>query len=246
MESDPDSEAFAYLTGRAIPRHNFSTLRWGSVKELMALIPRYADRIPQHDRIAIFIPFIQDDTVFYIQARSIDPADKMRYQTLEVQEGGVKVWGASRALKHPDRPVYVFEGAFDAMFCPGACACAGADMNEVKQWLIDKGHCGEIRLVWDADWKSNREIMARVKKAVNNGASVVLLDEQLPGKDLNEAVINGFKIEDIPSYLESRTFSGLSAELELSRVCPMNNKQIGNGKKQKNKKRSTLWKTGGL
>lgn len=198
-----------YLENRKIPENHFKDLFWvPDVEKIYSLLPTYSERELPKKSSAILIPFREGGNLNFVQLRFLD--GPIRYLTLEVS-GGKKVWGIDRL--DPKETNYVFEGAFDAMFCKNSCAVAGADINTAISSFK-----GGYSLVWDSDYATNPEIFQRLENSVNKGESVVLLDTNLPGKDLNEAVINGFKIEDIPSYLVSRTFSGLAAELELSKI----------------------------
>lgn len=231
-----DNPGVRYLASRRIPPEFLRDLYWvadGSV--FSDILPDYADRrLPNHP--AIGIPFwSKDGALMFFQLRYIgDNVGDLRYMTLEVS-GGMKVWGLDRI--DWTKPVDVLEGAFDAMFVENSIAVAGADIIEVAQYVKDQGAPG-VRLIWDADFSSNKDVRARLTKAVERGFPVVLFEKgSLSGKDINDAIKNDVSVDRVRDIVNARTFSGLDAKLALSqfRKPTENRKYNANSTKKKSK-----------
>ena len=152
----------------------------------------------------------------YAQLRFIDDDAPGRYMTLEIG-GGRKVWGLDRL--DLDEDIYVFEGAFDAMFLPNAIAAGGADLLDTVEWLRTKAK-SKISIVWDTDFTKNKEVRARLDEAARRGYDVVLTSKKdLHGKDVNDAIKEGGKTRsEVVDIIKRKTFSGLDAQLELAKI----------------------------
>ena len=160
--------------------------------------------------------FSRDRVLTHLQIRFTDPNDKQRYKTFEVHPTHCKAWGIEDI--DPTKTVWVLEGAFDASFIDNAVAVNGAEIENLMEELERIG-CNDVRLVWDYDYRTNKEIFKKLKNAIAQGMTVVLLDSDFNGKDINEAVMNGFPQEMLVAYLQEHSFRGLAADLE---VAPFN------------------------
>jgi hypothetical protein len=60
--------------------------------------------------------------------------------------------------------------------------------------------------------------MNQLIKRIDEGFSVVLYDKNFKFKDINDAIKGGWGIQDINNYVRERTFNGLAAKLEISRL----------------------------
>jgi hypothetical protein len=107
--------------------------------DLFKRLPAYKEKCFRGTFGAVLIPYFSEledgAMLMYAQLRFIDDDAPGRYMTLEIG-GGRKVWGLDRL--DLDEDIYVFEGAFDAMFLPNAIAAGGADLLDTVEWLRTK------------------------------------------------------------------------------------------------------------
>ena len=61
-------------------------------------------------------------------------------------------------------------------------------------------------LVYDKEPR-NREVVAQIKKAIDHGFRVCLLPDNFPGKDLNEAHINGLTLDQISAIIDKNVYN---------------------------------------
>ncbi len=212
MALDEDHPAREYLDNRKIPRKQQKNLFY--VKDAADFVPRIKGyektRIPSGG--AILIPFYNEvGALTFCQLRFL--YGNIRYLTLEVSDGK-KIWGLADV--DWNKPVYVVEGPFDAMFIDNSLAVAGVSVLSERKYLQEKCKAG-YTLVFDKDYQTNREVYDQMVRAIEFGDKVVMFDKHFSGKDVNDAVLNsGWTSEELMTYLKTHTKSGLSAKLALS------------------------------
>lgn len=212
-----EHHARVYLTGRKIPRKHLRRLFYvDDVRKLCRVIPGYRDKqLPKKD--CIVIPFFDEEsTLMYIQCRFFD--DNFRYMTFEVEESGKKLWGLNYV--DWDKKVYVCEGPFDAMFIDNSIAVAGISLLSEVKYLVERAKAGLV-FIFDKDYTVNFEVYNLLMKAIRQGLSVVLFDKRFEGKDINAQVKDhGMSPDQLKKYVDERTFKGLMANLEISKLRP--------------------------
>lgn len=215
-ELDPSHPARKYVEKRLVP-HDVELFYTPHLNETMKTVDAYKDRLFTTDYEALMFPFRGvDKTLNYLQARILFSNDKRRYATLEIEEDAPKFWGLDRA--DFDKPVYLFEGPFDAAMVDNGVAFAGGNLFHGAKYL--EGLCkDDLVLVYDRDFTSNTEIFTDLLKSLKyDGRSVIIYGKDFLFKDMNEARTTGWSREKIADYLKSHTFSGLRAELELATI----------------------------
>lgn len=215
-----------YAQGRYMPVILFNKVYAArSLNDIAKHTERYRDKKFPDFHILVIPFFRRDGSYSYIQCRSIDPdvLDDLRFTTFELDHGAPKLWGEFRTnwLK----PVYVLEGPIDAMFIVNGLALAGAAHNNALSYIKKKQaedrvtpSLKDICICYDNDYRSNIDIMKQLTKRIDEGFSVVLYDKQFKFKDINDAVKAGWSIQEINTYIRSRTFNGLAAKLEISKL----------------------------
>lgn len=215
-----------YARTRRIPKVFFDKIYAArSLNEISKYIDRYQDKKFPDFHVLVLPFFRRDGSYSYIQCRSIDSSasGNFRFVTFELDDGAPKLWGEFRTnwLK----PIYVLEGPIDAMFVVNGVALAGAShastLSYIKKRQAEerKTLClKDICICYDNDYRSNRDIMKQLISRIEEGFSVVIYDKQFKYKDINDAVKDGWSIHDINSYIRGRTFNGLAAKLEVSRL----------------------------
>ena len=226
-ENDELYSVKEYCINRGLPLDLFSKIyATNNINNITKLIPKFAEK-DYPVSMCMVLPFYKKDNSYdYIQCRSIeeDCPDYARFLTLEINPDSVKLWGEFRI--NWEEPVYVLEGAIDAMFITNSVAMAGASVNSVFNYikmkqLQDNGKedIKNIVVCMDNDYKSNPQILKLLKKRLTEGYSVVIYDKEFKWKDINDAVIKGnWSQEKVNLYIKSRTFNGLRATLELSKL----------------------------
>lgn len=224
---DESHVAKQYIIGRCIPQNQFSRLYYvDDINLVTKKLDKYKDK--DFKKIgAIIIPFIdQDGVINCIQFRFIDKDVKLRYLTIYLNEDKTKaVFGLD--VINLDDDIYVCEGPINSMFIDNAIAVAGSKQFNKIQDIFDE--MDNITLVFDGDYKTNSHVMSSLESAINKGYKVVLFDNKVnPNDDIND-IIKKYKWtrDQLNNYLKSRTFSGLSAKLELSKLLkPVSKKPI--------------------
>ena len=157
------------------------------------------------DEPRLVIPFLDEDgKIFGCSARGFDPKG-IRYITI-MFEDRPKVFGLDTV--DFNKPYYVIEGAIDAMFLNNSVAMNGAEGN------INHFRNPENAIfVFDAEPR-NKEIHKRMEKIINAGYQICLWPENVPGKDINEMVLNG--MNNPAGVIRNNTYKGLDAKLKFS------------------------------
>ena len=202
-----------YLTNRHIPQEKQSLfLEIESLSNFAKLFEQYKDKkFP--DVKCIGIPFHIDDKISFVQCRTIEECG-MRYITFEV-DGGPKIFGYNNIDK--SKTASVLEGPFDSTFVYNAVANAGAADHSNTDFLIQQG-C-DLRFIFDRDYETNPQVRKQLDERISQGYKVVIYDKNFQYKDINDAIIGGWDIGLLNSYLDKRTFKGLKAKIELSRIA---------------------------
>lgn len=158
----------------------------------------------EKDHPRLIIPFIDEEgKVFGCSARGFDP-NALRYITIMFEERP-KIFGLDKV--DFTKKYFIVEGAIDSMFLTNAVAMAGADGNTSGLKNIENGI-----FVFDSEPR-NKEIHKRMEKVIRDGHSICIWPSNMPGKDINEMILNG--AEDVEKVLLNNTYKGLEANLKL-------------------------------
>lgn len=176
------------------------------------LIPgKFSDGALAHDEPRLVIPFInRESKVHALQGRSMSAGSKSKYITIVLDESAPKIYGLDelRAGK-----TYVLEGPIDSMFLPNAIATAGGDLRAAQSVCSIE----DMIVVYDNERRS-RETAQKMGKAARQGFKVCFWPENVVYKDVNDMVRYGNMSRDqLVSVIDANTYSGLRAEMELSR-----------------------------
>jgi transcription elongation factor Elf1 len=194
----PRSEG--YLTARKLDPSQFYYAK-NFKKFVNTLKPTFDSE--RNDEERIIIPLYYQKNLIGFQGRSIGPS-KVKYITVMLDDDAPKIYGLDNI--RTDAPVYITEGPFDSTFISNAIAMCGAD--------ADIGKWGVSNPVWIYDNEPrNREIVNRIGKTIDSGASVVIWPESIDDKDINDMVMSGL---DVQSVIKLNTYSGLEAKLKFT------------------------------
>lgn len=210
----PEShEAVKYVSNRLIPKHQWKRIWFvDDINTITRLLPRYKEK-KLDNTPKIVLPYInQNSELTHIQFRSIRNTG-MRYITLQVVSGDSipKIFGLDSC--NTNKQYYVTEGPIDSLFLSNAIAMGGSDVS-----ISDLPNTKNAVIVYDNEPR-NKQIMKKLDKAIKSGCRVVIYDKVVDGlKDINDMVLHKFKdSHSIESYLQSRIFGGLRAQLEFAK-----------------------------
>jgi len=110
-----------------------------------------------------------------------------------------------------ERDVYIVEGAIDSMFIENSIAVTNANLSRISS-VVDKEKC---ILIPDKEPR-NRVIVDNIYRYIELGYRVCLIPHLLQGKDINEYIFNGLKLNDLKQVIDSNTWTGMVAKLKLS------------------------------
>ncbi|ASU00504.1 DNA primase [Aeromonas phage AS-zj] len=216
--------AVKWVAARKIPKHQyklfFFTADWKKVANSVKPETYLYDDKKEY-RLVIPI-YNKDGTYSSLQGRALDPnVDKSRrYLTIKADDKASKVYGMERV--DPSKTVWMLEGPIDSVFIPNACAIVGGVMALEDAPFPDKR-------VWVLDKEGRSfDTLKRIENLIKAGEKVVIWDEcPWSSKDINDFIKNdGATIDEVVQYLKDHTYSGLRAELALSKWRKFGHKRI--------------------
>ena len=154
------------------------------------------------------LPFIdKKNNVFGFQGRAFKK-ESIRYITIMLDEDMPKIFGLQDV--NFDRTYYVVEGPIDSLFLNNCVAMAGADGNASGLESVENAI-----FVFDNEPR-NKEIVARMEKALDKGYKVCIWPSNILDKDINDMILSGIKGVDIQMIIDQNSYSGLRGKLQLS------------------------------
>jgi transcription elongation factor Elf1 len=196
-----------YILKRQIPSHQHYRLYFAPKFKawINEIIPDKFD--PEKigkDEPRLVIPFLDENgKCFGVSARSFDPKTTLRYISI-LFDNRPKIFGLDKV--NLNEPYYIVEGALDSMFLSNAISMNGAEGN---------GNSANENAIYVFDAEPrNKEIHARMEKVIKNGHKICIWPSDVPGKDINEMVLNGLK--EVEKVIENNTYKGLQAELKFA------------------------------
>lgn len=195
-----------YVVKRGIPpQHHYRMYFAPKFKTwINSIIPNKFENVGK-DEPRLVIPFFDENgKMFGVSARGFDP-NGVRYITIMFEERS-KIFGLDTV--NFEQTYFVVEGALDCMFLSNAVAMAGADGNASGLKRADNAI-----FVFDAEPR-NKEIHKRIERLINAGYRVCVWPSSVPGKDINEMVLNG--ISNVEEVIRENTYKGLQATLKLA------------------------------
>ena len=206
-----DHPARVYLEARLVPTGTLDRVYWTDAYYawVNTLIPgKFGDSALSHDGGRIVFPFVDAEGSFNgASGRSIDGTEP-RYVSIKTRDAP-KAFGLDRVDR--GRRVYVVEGQIDSLFLPNAVAMVGSS--------VDMGTIGLDRasttVVYDCEPR-NAEIVASMGRMIDDGWTVCVWPDGVPGKDINEMVLAGWTVDRIVETIDRNASSGLRARLRLN------------------------------
>ena len=200
-KASSNEEATSYLVKRKLDPDKF--FYTASFKKWANTLTKAFDST-QYDDARIVIPlYTKEGDLFGFQGRALGPS-KVKYITIMLNDEHPKVYGMDTV--DTDKTVYVVEGPFDSTFLNNGVAMCGADVD------LDSLQIKDLVYVYDNEPR-NREICARIEKAIKQNKKVVIFPTRISEKDINDMVLAGI---DVNSVLESNTYQSLKATIKYN------------------------------
>lgn len=163
----------------------------------------------------VIIPFWRGGRLIYWTARSIDPAERKRWDNSPEARTAV-MFNMDRLQSYSREPLFVTEGIFDALMFDGV-ALAGSKLNPAKISLL---RASTRRLVFVIDKDKNGESLARA--ALDEGWEITFTPDD--SADLNESVCRFGRIWTAASVMRQITSDRDEAELKIRLWCRKHDK----------------------
>lgn len=176
------------------------------------LIPnKFDEKALLNDEPRLLIPFIdKNNKVHALQGRSFNEYSKSKYITIVLDDSVPKIYGLDTVNQNDT--IYVTEGPIDSMFLDNAIATAGGDLASAVR-VLNKDN---LVIVYDNERRAKHTV-AKIAKCIRDGYKVCLWPDTVVYKDINDMVKSGMKPEYVQLIIEQNVYSGLAAEMELSR-----------------------------
>jgi transcription elongation factor Elf1 len=204
-----NKEHFArqYVENRQIPEKYLNELYYCENFKEWTNRQKYTFNSTEYEEPRIIIPLLKGGKLFGFQGRSLDKNSQVKYITIILDEKYPKIYGFDTI--DWSKTVYIVEGPFDSMFVENSIAMVGADLD----MMFFVSNCDvDFVMIYDNE-KRNKQIVDRIKKAIDLHFSVVIWPSDIKEKDINDMVLSGL---DVQSVIESNTYSGLEAKLKFT------------------------------
>ena len=206
---DANHPCKAYVVSRKIPVKYYPYLYFTDdfTKFVNNIIP---NKLKGHNKEGrLIIPFFDKHGRCYaFIGRSLDPESKVKYITIKLNEDAPRIFGLDRV--DYGKKIYCCEGQIDSMFLPNAIAVSGSCYDDP---LLDQIKPNVV-IVPDNE-RRNREVANNIRKMVDRGFKVCLWRDGLGFKDINEAILNGYSVEDLVKIINEDTVQGIVAKVKF-------------------------------
>lgn len=209
---DKKHPAKKYLLGRKIPVETLNELYYtDNFKE-------FTDKIfPNHgkenllENPAIIIPLYDDKKkLLGYQGRTLDGSSG-RYITIKLNDDYIKGYGLNKITT--SKPIYVFEGVFDAIFIPNSIATLDSALYKI----IERFGIHDYIFVPDNEPR-NKDIVKVAERIIKLNQKICIWPSNIKQKDVNDMINEGgYSPSEIHHIIDTNTFSGPRAQLELIR-----------------------------
>lgn len=157
----------------------------------------------------IIIPYFKNGRMIYYQARTIDDVTSPKYLNMDIPKTNI-IFNMDALYQNIDRPLYVFEGVFDALHVGGVAVMENnLTSNQIE--ILNKSPRQKV-IVPDRGGDSNK----LVEIGLEQGWGIALPEIGTGNKDLCEGIAKFGKLFIIHSLVQ-KTYYGREARL-MSRI----------------------------
>lgn len=206
-------EALQYIISRQIPIEKYNQiLLVDDPNTITNKIEKYSDKKYPNTPGYIFPVYSKDNNLTAFQLKYFDLSISPKYITFSIDEEAPRLFNENNIDKN--KMVSITEGIFDSMFIDNSLASLGIG-NKSKLDYLERNY-SNFRIIVDNDYLYNKDVLNHLVNFIEKGYNVVIFDKNFRQKDINNSILSGeFNIKTINDYLNTRTFSGLSAKLNL-------------------------------
>lgn len=158
----------------------------------------------------IIIPFFKHGRLVYYQGRSMEKNPAKKYLNMEVPKTNV-IFNMDALYRNFDRPLYIFEGAFDAIHVDGVAVMEN-NMTSNQIELLNRSPRQKIIV---PDRKADSKKL--VQQGIDLGWGVAIPEIGSGCKDLCEGILRFGKLHVLNSLVK-KTYTGQEAKLRASFV----------------------------
>jgi len=213
-----DHTAWRLVTTRKIPEEVAS--EWLHTEHFYAttnaLTPdKFNEEQLKRDHPRLIIPFTRDGALVAFQGRSYSSDNRARYIMIVLDKSRSIAYNIDHVRW--DLPVIVLEGPIDASFLSNAVAAAGSELVACERRLrleVLGARSARIVLAFD-NQPRHKEVMKKVRAAVNSGHEVCFWPKHIEEKDVNDMILAGMTAAEVESIVLDNAKSGLAAQVEL-------------------------------
>lgn len=177
---------------------------------LDTLVPNHGkDKLVDDARLVI--PFYDKyNELIAVSGRALENSDKtLRYITIRTVESENKLlYGMDKV--DLNQTVKIVEGPIDSLFLSNCVASGDANLM-IAAKNVD---AAKKILIFDNEPR-NKEIVKLMQDAIKSNHVIVIWPDNVPGKDINEMVMNGISPAEIEAIISSNSFSGLEAQTKF-------------------------------
>jgi transcription elongation factor Elf1 len=212
----PNSNGWKYCIDRKIPKSFIESLYYSyNYMNFIHSEGIYTfeneNKIPNKDERIIIPIFDKYKQLTYLQGRSINKNNNLRYMTVELIKRSHKIWGENIINKKIS--ILVFEGVLDACYFENALAFLGGSSN--MDYIFNEYTPSKLIYCPDKDVWKNNQIKKIASQFIDRGGRVCLIPKQIKGKDINDMINNGMNINEIKEIIKTNIYSGIEAKVRL-------------------------------
>jgi len=210
---DPDHYAREYVASRLIPEERWNDLYY--CPEFYSytnsiLRNKFSEGALRFDKPRLLIPFRDEKkNMFAYQGRSFDPKEEIKYITISLEVDAPTIFGLDRLNTSKD--IFTFEGPLDACFIDNSIGVAGGDLVSKTERL----NKSKLIVIYDNECRSKSTIK-KIQKAIDHDYRVCIWPKKIESKDLNQMILDGYKVNTLKQIILDNTFKGNRAQLELN------------------------------
>lgn len=202
--------ARTFVTKRKIPKKYFELLYYAPDYQAFvnSIIPNKLSRQSSPRLVIPYYSFNKEVSGF--QGRALDD-NPVRYIATVINNDLPRAFG----LLDVDfnKKYYVMEGPFDSMFIDNSISTLGSDLvGGIRNLGCNRENAV---LIWDNESR-NKEILQKMKEAIEQNYSVVIWPSDLIQKDINEIILEGYTSSEVQHIIDRNTKQGLAARLAFN------------------------------
>lgn len=211
---EADHIARAYVDSRKIPNDQQFRLYYVDAFKAWAntMLPGMFD-VTKEDEPRLVMPFkTASGRTIGFNARAFNEHNSLRYISimLDEHEEHPKVFGLDVCDLNKDS--FILEGPIDSLFVDNSLAMAGATVSDLSKFMDPS----RAIFVFDNEPR-NKQILATMKKTIQQGHRVVIFPDNVTQKDINLMITKGGMCkEEISVMLHKNTYRDAAALLRFN------------------------------